>query len=908
MKHLVITLLCAFSSLLSAQTLSPYLQGVTPNSIWITWKTSSNTESVVQYGASPANLGTSVTGTTQIFSDAGYPANYYYHSVQLTGLQANTKYHYRIKTGAQESTVHSFRTLPLPGQPMTAGGHLRFLIMGDNQIKAQPRFDSLVVFAKRNCEQLYGPNINDSLSMILMVGDQVDVGTLDHYEFVHFAKNRYLSGELPIGTIIGNHETYGTLQLGAYENHFFYDKIQYADVPSNSERYYAYQVGPVLIINLNTEATSGSAGLAQYTWLQQVVNKANTDPSVQWIMSFGHRPYQAEQYVGDISTWIRNTAVPFLSTSPKFFMHTGAHHHLYARGQLKETPNYHIISGGTAWDQYWGMSNETDFDDVQKTLSNWPYQIVDFDLNKQSVDVKTYSVGSIYRWHENRLIDEFHRTLNQPAPATPSVTAPADTVQLPFVVNSSAFSSPAGELLNSTQFQIAASSNFVAPVVDKLRDYENYYGSAGAPDTTKDQNLGVDIQQYTVPAGALPNGKHYVRVRHRDRNLEWSGWSAPDSFVVVNSVQGFPSIALDKTQYDLGETITVTYANGPGLATDWVGIYKKGQTPGQVSSTKYQYVNGGNGVLTFTLTEPGEYFAAFFTNDTYTEIADRVTFYHGNIPFLTSDKTAYAEGEAVTISYANAPGLAKDWVGLYKVGMTPGVVGSVQWSYVSGAAGSRTFNNLPKGYYFAAYLLQDQYAEAGERIFFSVGDTIAQLVIDKSIYNLGEYIVATWTDGPGIPKDWLGVYQAWKNPNIDALDQYTYFGGVPEGAITLKDTLVPTVPGNYFVVMFTNDSYNEVSNRCYFTMVEGGSATNSIIDNHGVRIFPNPSGDYTIVESEYPIDKIEVLSQEGRLLYRSTTNAGNQQFTLLNQQLPEGTYVVKVYSRKLFTLKMVVQR
>jgi len=908
MKHLVITLLCAFSSLLSAQTLSPYLQGVTPNSIWITWKTASNTESVVQYGASPANLGTSVTGTTQIFSDAGYPANYYYHSVQLTGLQPNTKYHYRIKTGTQESTVHSFRTLPLPGQPMTAGGHLRFLIFGDNQIKAQPRFDSLVVFAKRKCEQLYGPNINDSISMILMVGDQVDVGTLDHYEFVHFAKNRYLSGELPIGTIIGNHETYGTLQLGAYENHFFYDKMQYADVPSNSERYYAYQVGPVLIINLNTEATSGAAGLAQYTWLQQVLNKANTDPSVQWIMSFGHRPYQAEQYVGDISSWIRNTAVPFLSTSPKFFMHTGAHHHLYARGQLKETPNYHIISGGTAWDQYWGMSNETDFDDVQKTLSNWPYQIVDFDLNKQSVNVKTYSVGSIYRWHENRLIDEFHRTLNQPAPAVPSVTATIDTVQLPFTINSSAFSSPAGELLNSTQFQIAASANFVAPVVDKLRDFENYYGSAGAPDTTKDINLGINILDYTVPAGALPNGKHYVRVRHRDRNLEWSGWSAADSFVVVNSVQGFPSIALDKTQYDLGETITVTYANGPGLATDWVGIYKKGQTPGQVSSTKYQYVNGGNGVLTFTLTEPGEYFAAFFTNDTYTEIADRVSFYHGNIPFLTSNKTAYAEAEAVTISYANAPGLANDWVGLYKVGMTPGVVGSVQWSYVSGAAGNRTFNNLPKGYYFAAYLLQDQYAEAGERIFFSVGDTIAQLVIDKSIYNLGEYIVATWTDGPGIPKDWLGVYQAWKNPNIDALDQYTYFGGVPEGTITLKDTLVPTVPGNYFVVMFTNDSYNEVSNRCYFTMVDGGSNTNSIIDNHGVRLFPNPSGDYTIVESEYPIDKIEVLSQEGRLLYRSTTNAGNQQFTLLNQQLPEGTYVVKVYSRKLFTLKMVVQR
>lgn len=909
MKKLVVILLCAFSTLLNAQTLSPYLQGVTPNSIWITWKTSSNTESVVEYGTSAGSLGATATGGTQIFSDAGYPNNYYYHSVQLTGLQPNSKYFYRIKTGSLVSDVQHFRTLPLPGQPMTPDGHVRFLIMGDNQIKAQPRFDSLVVYAKRQCEALYGPHFNDSVSMILMVGDQVDVGTLDHYENVHFSKCRYLSGLLPISTIIGNHETYGTLQLGAYENHFFYDQIQYADVPSNTERYYAFQVGPVIIINLNTEATSGAAGLAQYTWLQQVVNKANNDPSVQWIMSFGHRPYQAEQYVGDISPWIRNTAVPFLSASPKFFMHVGAHHHLYARGQLKETPNYHIISGGTAWDQYWGMSTETDFDDVQKTLSNWPYQIVDFDLQRQRVDVQTYSVGSIYRWHDNRLIDSFHRTFGQEIPETPEVNVAADTVELPFTAISAAFSSPEGELLNSTQFQIAASPDFAAPVLDKLRDFENYFGSAGAPDTTKDINLGLNILEYNVPVGALPNGKHYVRARHRDRNLEWSAWSAPDSFVVVNSVQGFPRITLDKAQYATGETITVTYANGPGLSTDWVGLYKKGQTPGQIASTVWSYVNGSGGVLQFTLTEPGEYFAAFFTNDGYTEIADRVTFYYGDIPVLHSDKTAYAEGEPVVITYENAPALTNDWIGLYKVGMTPGVVGSVQWSYTSDKAGTRTFANLPKGYYFGVYFLQDQYTEAGERIFFSVGDTISQLIIDKSIYNLGEYIVATWTDGPGIPKDWLGVYQAWKDPNIDVLDQYTYIGGQPEGSLTLKDTLVPAVPGNYFVVLFTNDSYNEVSNRCYFTMVDPSSSTGSAISsNEGVRLFPNPAGDYSIVESAYPIDKVEVLSQDGRLLYRSTTNAGNQQFTLLNQQLPEGTYFVKVYSRKLYTLRMVVQR
>jgi hypothetical protein len=108
-------------------------------------------------------------------------------------------------------------------------------------------------------------------------------------------------------------------------------------------------------------------------------------------------------------------------------------------------------------------------------------------------------------------------------------------------------------------------------------------------------------------------------------------------------------------------------------------------------------------------------------------------------------------------------------------------------------------------------------------------------------------------------------------------------------------------------VLFTNDSYNEISNRSYFSIADSTIGTGTLIDNKGVKLYPNPSGDHTIVESPYPIDKIEVLTQDGRLIYRSTANAESMQFNLLNQQLPTGTYVVKVYSRKLYTLKMVIQ-
>ena len=64
----------------------------------------------------------------------------------------------------------------------------------------------------------------------------------------------------------------------------------------------------------------------------------------------------------------------------------------------KDDKVYNIISGGTAWDQYWGMSTEEDFEDVQKTISNWMYQIVDIDVVNGKMDVESYSIGSIFQW------------------------------------------------------------------------------------------------------------------------------------------------------------------------------------------------------------------------------------------------------------------------------------------------------------------------------------------------------------------------------------------------------------------------------------------------------------------------------------------------------------------------------
>lgn len=911
MKKIHFLVLFFVGYMMQAQTLHPYLQAPTPNSIYVNWKTESNPESIVEFGTSSEALTNTVTGTNQIFTDTGYSNNYFYHTVKITGLTPNTKYYYRIKTGTATSETMSFKTLPLPGQAATADGHLRFLVLGDNQMRNVPRFDTLVAAAKRKIAQKWGitSDPSDNIALTVMVGDQVDVGTLDHYENVHFKKNKALSGYLPIQTLVGNHETYGTLAMQAYYNHYVLDEMSYQNITSGTENYYANQVGNTLFIAMDTEHTS----IQQLNWLASVVQAADNDPTVDWIISLGHRPYQAEQYVGDISPWIRNSAMPILVTSSKHILHIGAHHHLYHRGQLKNTPTYQIISGGVAWDQYWGMAAEQDFDDVQKTISNWMYQIIDIDVNNDTFDVESYSIGSAYTWKDNELMDEFHHYKGLPAPAQPSITNNfnGNDFELPLEITSTPYTTTSNQLLNSTEFLIGKTADFEIIEKDIYRDYENLYGALNNQvDVSKDVNANVDITKLSLTENEVPNGQYFIKVRHRDRNLNWSPWSATKTFNIINSNFANTQIQLDTIAYQPNTPINVSFTDGPGNQKDWIGLYKVGQTPSSSSpSQKWSYVNGQtNGTITFDgLATPGRYYATFLENDGYTELAERKEFYVGSMVTLSTNNQTYLSGQPVILTYADAPHLNNDWIGVYKVGQTPGGPASTQWQYVSTASGTITFSGLADGYYFAEYFLQDGYTSIGSKVFFQVGEQVTQLGINKTIYNLNENIIATWTDAPGIVKDWLGIYHAGDNPDVDPLVSFTYFEGMTEGTKILPDDKLPTEAGDYFIVMFTNDSYNEVSNRISF-VVEDALANDEFSSRNGVQVYPNPvrEGERTYIKSKYPIERIDMFDMTGNLFY-SSKNINDYNFSIINQSLPTGVYLLKIQSNKIYTVKVIVK-
>ncbi|MFT3921549.1 MAG: endonuclease/exonuclease/phosphatase family protein [Myxococcales bacterium] len=104
---------------------------------------------------------------------------------------------------------------------------------------------------------------------------------------------------------------------------------------------------------------------------------------------------------------------------------------------------------------------------------------------------------------------------------------------------------------------------------------------------------------------------------------------------------------------------------------------------------------------------------------------------------LTLNKTSYAAGEAITATFANGAGNAKDWVGIYKSGQTPGQTGSTAWLYTNGKqsvtgttgprSGTLTFSTgakptwpLPTGSYTAYFLENDGYGVLAGPVVFTV--------------------------------------------------------------------------------------------------------------------------------------------------------------------------------------------
>ncbi|MED5585520.1 MAG: endonuclease/exonuclease/phosphatase family protein [Verrucomicrobiota bacterium] len=332
-----------------------------------------------------------------------------------------------------------------------------------------------------------------------------------------------------------------------------------------------------------------------------------------------------------------------------------------------------------------------------------------------------------------------------------------------------------------------------------------------------------------------------------------NGASAAAFLLLANFAAAQMTFSLDKASYGAGEDVVAVWANGPGNAADWIGVYPRGVTPSSgssawlyVSGTTSASVGAEEGSVTFvpsSLPGAGSWTAWYLLNDGYTPATEGVDFDivpAGQVSF-SLDKTNYESEENVVASWTGAPGNATDWVGIYPRGVIPSQ-GSSAWLYVNGTQsatvgvedGSVTFTpgDLPGlGDWTAWYLLNDGYTPAAEGVDFSIQNVIASIV---SFNSSSQFI----GDDP--------ITLSW------SLDDAG--GNIPIQSLTLEDGINPPID----VKGLTDIDVNPAGNAEYTLNLNGG------VDTRLVKVFRDTgnSATFSLDKTSYSTGENVVVSWE----------------------------------------------
>ena len=536
----------------------PYLQSPTPNSIYISWHADETTETYVEYGTSTA-LGEQVNATYQDISGKTW------HTAKLEGLTPNTAYFYKCTSGEDSSDISSFKTLHVPEAP---NEHVRFLLLGDSRTDVY-RTSIISQTAEQQLIATYGENWKNDINFVMHVGDVAQSDAIQNYTNEFFTPYANLSKQVPFMISVGNHEYNG----GAinYYDYMKYEELTGApyDFPSEfNEKFYKFKIGNCLFISFNSNWQMSN--IEQLNWLEDTLNEAEEDPTIDFVFPFAHHPGRSEIWPDGNTAYVQNDIFSLMKNYSKIAMYSYGHSHGYERGVLElddsnvnYTHDMHLLltgGAGSALDR-WGMyDNQQDYPEIHMTLDHYVYSIVDVDIDNQSWQVKTYSLGHSDLPLDNVLIDEWHYYMNDPKPDTPIAIAIENQGTYSEKLVASTFSGV--DALMSSQFQITETpGDYTAPIFDVTRDWHNLYGDSGAPNyTPTDLNTGIDLQSCAVE-GVLSNIASYSwRVRYRDFNLKWSDWSEESTiYPVSNTAIATPEFLVNISPNPTTTTIGVRY-------------------------------------------------------------------------------------------------------------------------------------------------------------------------------------------------------------------------------------------------------------------------------------------------------------------------------------------------------------
>ncbi len=180
------------------------------------------------------------------------------------------------------------------------------------------------------------------------------------------------------------------------------------------------------------------------------------------------------------------------------------------------------------------------------------------------------------------------------------------------------------------------------------------------------------------------------------------------------------------------------------------------------------------------------------------------------LPAVSALKGLFYEGAKISVRFGNNPGAGGERVVVLPAGVEPGGAEPLLAAEVDSPGGELSFAEpgLPAGDY-AVWLVDGGGAALAGPAAFSVAASPA-LTLDKAHYEPGDSLTATFSGGPGLGNDWIGIYPAGIIPSgspPSTLWRYTNGsqtagGSLSTGSVTFPNLALDT--GNYNAWFLSN--------------------------------------------------------------------------------------------------------
>lgn len=523
MRYSIFVFFLIISNLSLAQSIKvkPFLQDAQPNSIYVVWETDSGEESIVEWGLTQS-LGNTSTGTVTASNGSAR-----IHTVLIENLSSFTKYYYRVTTGTAVSDMFNFKTPPL------ASDHESFRIIAMSDMQKDSAFpdkfyemihDGVLDYLDLE----FGGEVIDNLAFVMIPGDLVVNGNnYSSWETDFFTPSEDLFNQVPVYPVLGNHENNSIY-------YFQYFKLPENGTPGYEEHSWYKDYGNVRIIGLDSNGTY--ANQEQLDWLDTVLTSACASNDIDFVFAQLHHPHKSElwtpgesNYTGDVIEKLEQFTTDCGKPSIHFFGHT----HGYSRGNSRDHKHLWIdvATAGGAIDN-WGEFPNADYDEFSVSQDEYGFVSVEVtDDANPTIVIQRISRGDQDITFDNDITDTVTIRLNPSQVSTPSPVYPIDEEVIPecVMLNATSFSSTNNEALHGqSHWQVSTNqNNFSQPIAESWKNFENWYYDI---DTQADDDLTDEMI-----INLNENETYWWRLRYRDRELNWSDWSTPVSFMTGES-------------------------------------------------------------------------------------------------------------------------------------------------------------------------------------------------------------------------------------------------------------------------------------------------------------------------------------------------------------------------------------